>query len=148
MILQTRIGKLIKDLKAISEVDIWLLSAGDQSVLEFVHQLQIDQLQRGQRPDGTEYPIYSEVSQAVYGKPNAPFKWEDSGYFYKHIKPIVGPDFIQINDNGTIGDDGERINLEVRFNEEIIGLQNDSLKELTEKIKEKYLFNLREVILR
>lgn len=146
MILQTRIGQLIKDLQKLDELNMWLASAGDESVIEAVAELQREQLRQGERPDGSEFDHYSPTSQAIYGKPDTPIKWEDDGYFYKHIQAIVRPDMIEILNEGTIGEQGERIDLEVRWGEIIIGLQNDSIQELIEKVKEKYLQNIRELL--
>jgi hypothetical protein len=146
MILQTRIGQLLKDLQKLDELNMWLASAGDESVIEAVAELQREQLRRGERPDGSNFDHYSPTSQAIYGKPDTPIKWEDDGYFYKHIQAIVRPDKIEILNEGTIGEQGERINLEVRWNEIIIGLQNDSIQELIEKVKEKYLQNIRKLL--
>lgn len=146
MILQTRIGQLIKDLQKLNETTMWLASVGDESVIEAVAELQREQLRRGERPDGSEFDHYSQTSQIVYGKPNEPIKWKDDGYFYKHIQAIVRPDKIEILNEGTIGENGNRINLEVRWDEIIIGLQNDSITELIQKVQEKYLENIRELL--
>lgn len=146
MILQTRIGQLLKDLQKLNELNMWLASAGDESVIEAVAELQREQLRRGERPDGSEFDHYSQTSQVIYGKPDTPIKWEDDGFFYKHIKAIVRPDKIMILNQGTIDEDGDRIDLEVRWDEIIIGLQNDSIQELIEKVKEKYLQNIRQLL--
>ncbi len=147
MLKQTKIGIFVDKLQILDEINIWLASAGDESVLEVVAELQREQLRRGERPDGTEYDYYSPVSQNVYGKPNSPIKWEDSGYFYKHIQALVKPDEIEILNEGTIDEvTGQRIDLELRFDEIIIGLQNDSIKELIQEIKKKYIENVKQVL--
>lgn len=147
MLKNTTIGELVRDLKALNEVDIWLLSV-DEEVKDLVHVLQVQQLDRGERPDATDFPNYSDVSINVFGKPDSPIKWKDSGYFYNHIKALVDANGIEITNEGTIDEvTGQRIDLELKFNEEIIGLQQGSLSELIKVIKEKYLQKLRQILL-
>jgi hypothetical protein len=147
MLKNTTIGDLVRDLKAINEVDIWLLSV-DNEVKDLVHVLQVQQLDYGQRPDGSEFDNYSPVSINVYGKPDNPIKWKNSGYFYNHIKALVDANGIEITNEGTIDEiTGQRIDLELKFNEEIIGLQQGSLSELIKVIREKYLQKLRKILL-
>ncbi len=147
MLKDTKIGRFVRELTAVNEIDVWLLSAGDKSVIEFVAELQRAQLEKGQRPDGTNFPDYSPTSVNVYGKEDGPIKWKDSGYFYEHISALVRPDFLEITNEGTIDDiTGQRFDLEIRFDEEIIGLDSDSMAELTAKIKEKYITLIRKVL--
>jgi len=144
MLSQTKIGELIAKLQAINEANIWLASAGDESVLELVAELQRDQLREGERPDGTNFQDYSPASVNIFGKSPGPFTWENSGYFYKNIQALARPDKIAIINEGTIDEvTGARIDLEIKFDEIIIGLQNDSVKEMVEAIKEKYIESLR-----
>jgi len=147
MLKKTRLGQFVRELEAINEIDVWLLTAGEQSVIDFVANLQRAQLEKGQRPDGTNFPDYSQTSVNVYGKEDGPIKWEDSGYFYEHISALVRPDFLEITNEGTIDEiTGQRFDLEIRFNEEIIGLDQDSMAELTDKIKDKYIDLIRKVL--
>lgn len=147
MLAQTKIGELVAKLDIINELNLWLASAGDESVLETVAELQREQLRRGERPDGTNFDDYSPASVNIFGKSPGPITWEDSGYFYKNIQALVKPDEIQILNEGTIDEiTGQRIDLELKFDEIIIGLQNDSITELVQAIKKKYQENLRQLL--
>jgi hypothetical protein len=147
MLAQTKIGELVAKLDIINELNLWLASAGDESVLETVAELQRDQLRQGERPDGTNFDDYSPASVNIFGKTPGPITWEDSGYFYKNIQALVKPDEIQILNEGTIDEvTGQRIDLELKFDEQIIGLQHDSITELVQAIKKKYQENLRQLL--
>jgi len=147
MLKNTVIGELVRDLKALNEIDIWLLSI-DSEVLDLVDILQVQQLDRGERPDATNFPDYSPNSVNIFGKEAGPIKWKDSGYFYNNIKAIVDKNGIEITNKGTIDDvTGQIIDLEIKFNEEIIGLQSGSLSELIKVIRAKYLERLRKILL-
>lgn len=147
MLAQTKIGELVAKLDIINELNLWLASAGDESVLETVAELQREQLRRGERPDGSNFDDYSLASVNIFGKSPGPITWEDSGYFYKNIQALVKPDEIQTLNEGTIDDvTGQRIDLELKFDEIIIGLQNDSITELVQAIKKKYQENLRQLL--
>jgi hypothetical protein len=147
MLAQTKIGELVAKLDIINELNLWLASAGDESVLETVAELQRDQLRKGERPDGSNFDDYSPASVNIFGKSPGPITWEDSGYFYKNIQALVKPDEIQILNEGTIDEvTGQRIDLELKFDEQIIGLQHDSITELVQAIKKKYQENLRQLL--
>jgi hypothetical protein len=147
MLAQTKIGELVAKLDIINELNLWLASAGDESVLETVAELQRDQLRKGERPDSSNFDDYSPASVNIFGKSPGPITWEDSGYFYKNIQALVKPDEIQILNEGTIDEvTGQRIDLELKFDEQIIGLQHDSITELVQAIKKKYQENLRQLL--
>jgi hypothetical protein len=147
MLIKTKIGELIAKIEKLNEVTIWLASAGDESILEMVAELQRDQLREGERPDGTNFDDYSPASVNIFGKRPGPMTWENSGYFYKNIQAIARPNEIAILNEGTIDEvTGARIDLEIKFDEIIIGLQNDSIKELVQALKKKYVENIRSVL--
>jgi hypothetical protein len=147
MLIKTKIGELIAKIEKLNEVTIWLASAGDESILEMVAELQRDQLREGERPDGTNFDDYSPASVNIFGKTPGPMTWENSGYFYKNIQAIARPNEIAILNEGTIDEvTGARIDLEIKFDEIIIGLQNDSIKELVQALKKKYVENIRSVL--
>jgi hypothetical protein len=147
MLIKTKIGELIAKIEKLNEVTIWLASAGDESILEMVAELQRDQLREGERPDGTNFDDYSPASVNIFGKTPGPMTWENSGYFYKNIQAIARPNEIAILNEGTIDEvTGARIDLEIKFDEIIIGLQNDSITELVQALKKKYVENIRSVL--
>jgi hypothetical protein len=147
MITKTKIGQFVEKLETVNEINLWLASAGDESVLQMVAELQRDQLRKGERPDGTNFDDYSSASVNIFGKTPGPITWENSGYFYQNIQALVKPDSISIINEGTIDEiTGARIDLEVKFDEIIIGLQNDSIIELVQEIKKHYLKNLRSLL--
>jgi hypothetical protein len=78
MLKQTKIGYFVRNLQAVNEIDIWLLSTMDKRVTDFVAELQRRQLEQGTRPDGTFFDDYSDASVNIYGKEPGPIKWKDS----------------------------------------------------------------------
>lgn len=147
MLSKTKIGAILARLEQLNEINIWLASAGDESILETVAELQREQLRQGERPDGSNFDDYSPASVNIFGKSPGPMTWENSGYFYKNIQALVKPDTLTIINEGTIDEvTGARIDLEIKFNEIIIGLQNDSVKELVIALTKKYIDNIRSIL--
>jgi hypothetical protein len=146
MLANTKIGELIKKLEAISELNMWLSTAGSPDVLELVKLIQLDQLEDGKRPDGTFFDDYSPASVNLYGKPSGPIKWKDSGYFYEGIRAIIGNNEITILNDGTFDEFGSKFDLEIRFKETIIGIQDVNYQKIIEAIKDKYLEELHRLL--
>lgn len=147
MLKDTKIGGLISRLEQLNEVNLWLSSAGDESVIETIAELQREQLERGERPDGSTFNDYSSASVNMFGKSPGPIIWKNTGLFYSGIRAIINQEGVTIANDGTIDEvTGAKINLEVKFDEIIIGLQNDSIKELVAILQQKYLQNIREIL--
>lgn len=90
------------------------------------------QLFKGLDADGKEFPYYSETSQSVYGKPNAPIKLFDTGDFYDSFRIVVRGLAIEIEANPY----KEGINLEDKYKEyDLYGLNDESKEQLIKDIE-------------
>lgn len=94
-----------------------------------IEDLNIAQLQRGERADGQVLPDYSPISVIVYGKPPGPIKLFDTGAFYRGIIARANPKGLELdNTDSKIG------KLANNYGEEIIGLQDGSVDTVQEFI--------------
>lgn len=108
--------------------------------------MNISQLQRGQRADGITLPDYSERSVREFGKPPGPIRLYDTGAFYRAMNvQVIG----KVIDFGNT--DRKALKLVERYGEPILGLSAENQDyfsreilrpELIKKIKER-LFPLR-----
>jgi hypothetical protein len=105
-------------------------------------EMNIEQLQEGQRSDGSTLPNYSIGSVQRFGKRPGPMTLEDTGAFYRGIRVRAGKTFAEI-----IGTDPKTGMLEARYDLTIIGLSEDNTERLKfeilvpgliEKINAKY----------
>jgi hypothetical protein len=142
MLAQTAIGELLERIEQIDEGKLWYEVAESEEAQEAVAEAQREQLRKGQRPDGSEFDYYSRVSQDLFGKPDEPIKWYDSGYFHDNIETIVRDNEIDFEEATTIGEAGETINLEQQYNETILGIQTDNFTDINEVFAAKYIEQL------
>lgn len=98
-----------------------------------IEALNIEQLQKGQRADGSYLPNYSPVSVLVYGKPAGHIKLYDQGDFYAGITVTIDDEGIEL-----IGRDIKTEMLVTRYGEGILGLTEESL----EILKDRYAIQL------
>lgn len=143
MLKNTRIGDLINTLSGVNESLLWQNAGNDWEVKQSIADIQREQLRAGERPDGTNFPDYSDVSVNVYGKPAGAIQWYDDGEFYDSIEPVFTEETIELGQAVTTGDNGETINLEIDYNEEILGIQENNLQPIQEQIKQNYIEQLR-----
>jgi hypothetical protein len=117
-ILADTLKKIQQDLPAlIGEV----IEDNERAIVE----MNIEQLQEGQRSDGSTLPNYSPVSVAKFGKRPGPMTLEDTGAFYRGIRVRAGKTFAEI-----IGTDPKTGMLEALYDLTIIGLSEDNLEKL------------------
>lgn len=143
MLANTRIGDLIKTLSGVTEELLWQNAGKSTEIHELIKELQQEQLGRGERPDGSNFPDYSDVSVFFYGKPAGAIKWYDDGEMYDRITPQFTPDEIDMGQSLTTGDDNEELDLEIEYNEQILGIQERNLAAIQAQIKDNYLEQLR-----
>jgi hypothetical protein len=86
-----------------------------------VEDLNISQLQMGQRSDGTFLPDYSPRSVAVFGKPPGPIRLFDTGAFYRGITLTAARELAEL-----AGRDEKTDELEFEYGERIIGLSEEN----------------------
>jgi hypothetical protein len=143
MLQNTRLGDLAKLSETMTEESVWQHVSNLDEVNYAVVEQQLSQLKRGQRPDGSEFDDYSETSVEVFGKEAGPIKWNDDGEFYESIRAIPTADAINFSEALTTGDDGSKINLEINYNEQILGLQDESKGVVKGVIREAYIETIR-----
>jgi hypothetical protein len=143
MLKNTRIGDLINTLSGVNESLLWQNAGNDWEVKQSIADIQREQLRAGERPDGTNFDPYSDASVNFYGKPAGPIQWYDDGEFYDSIEPVFTEETIELGQAITTGDNGETINLETDYNEQILGIQENNLQPIQEQIKQNYIEQLR-----
>lgn len=92
---------------------------------DLIRQMNIEQLQEGQRSDGSTLPNYSIGSVQKFGKRPGPMTLEDTGAFHRGIRVRAGKTFAEI-----IGTDPKTGMLEALYDLTIIGLSEDNLERL------------------
>lgn len=90
-----------------------------------IREMNIEQLQEGQRSDGSTLPNYSIASVRKFGKRPGPMTLEDTGAFYRGIRVRANKTFAEI-----IGTDPKTGMLEAIYDLTIIGLSEENLERL------------------
>ena len=93
--------------------------------------MNVEQLNDGQRADGTYLPDYSEVSVKVYGKPQGRIKLKETGEFHEKIKAEIRGDKLYLTDYSQKFLH-KPARLAARYGYEIIGLTEKNIKKLTD----------------
>lgn len=88
-----------------------------------VEDLNISQLQRGERSDGVILPDYSPRSVQEFGKPPGPIRLFDTGAFYRGITLTAASDAATLS-----GRDRKTRELQDDYGDEIIGLTEENKK--------------------
>lgn len=101
-----------------------------EDIASVVEDMNIEQLDRGERADGSSLPHYSPVSVRVFGKRPGPMNLHDTGAFWQGITLEVFDDGIELK-----GRDMKTQMLQLRYGDDIIGLQEGS----KERIEGDYL---------
>lgn len=89
-----------------------------------VEDLNIEQLDRGERPDGSILPNYSPVSVRFFGKRPGPMNLHDKGPFWQGITLVVTNDGVELE-----GRDIKTEMLQLRYGQ-VIGLQEQSKEQI------------------
>lgn len=93
-----------------------------------VEDLNISQLERGERSDGVILPDYSPRSVQVFGKPPGPIRLFDTGAFYRGITLVATREFATLE-----GRDSKTAELQADYGDRIIGLTEDNRREFQEE---------------
>lgn len=96
-----------------------------EEIAPIIEDLNIAQLQEGQRADGSSLPDYSETSVKVYGKPRGAIKLFDQGDFYRGITVKLSFNKLEIE-----GNDSKTAKLQNIYGSNILGLQDSSIDTL------------------
>ena len=147
MLKKTRYYQLIEALTRLSEPEMWR-TVLDYAILVKIAEYNRQQLQEGERADGTGLPDYSSTSVNIYGKEPGPIKLFDTGAFYASIEAVIVDDVIAIVSNPVKRDEitGRITNLKEKYGHEIIGLTEENLAELRQAVKAKILGYIKSVL--
>lgn len=96
-----------------------------QGLRSQMEDLNIAQLDRGERADGSSLPNYSPNSVAFFGKRPGPMNLHHTGRFWQGITAIVDDDGVEF-----VGKDIKTAMLQLRYGDDIIGLSEESNDEL------------------
>jgi hypothetical protein len=146
MLEQTAIFDLLKKVEQINENEIWREVAAQPETQEAIAETQREQLRKGERPDGSSFPDYSDVSVNVYGKPAGAITWYDDGEFYDSIGTTIEDKQLPFKDAITTGDNGEKINLETDKNEVILGIQENNFEQINEAFRVGFIEKAKQIL--
>lgn len=107
-----------------------MMASAFNNLKTLVEDLNIEQLDRGERADGSSLPNYSPVSVMVFGKRPGPMNLHDKGDFWRGITLVVSDEGIDLQ-----GRDLKTEMLQLRYGDDILGLQEQN----KEKIEQDYL---------
>lgn len=137
MLLKTPFGDFIRHLNKLTEDKLWQIAITN-SVTAQMHDLNLQQLDKGYYSDGSDTPDYSmftEQLKKAEGKIYQHMNFDDTGFTRSSIKYVRTKDGVKI----TIKD---RYKLLQNYSENIIGLTNGSIEFLKDEIIE----NIQEAI--
>lgn len=101
-----------------------------------ISNMNIEQLKEGLRSDGVYLPDYSDVSVEQYGKEPGAIKLYDTGEFYSKFFSTVEKqnEKIKLNIRNNSKKKIKPINLQGRYGVDIVGLTEENIKNVEEKI--------------
>lgn len=146
MLKDTRIGKLVENLEKITEEFLWFETLDtDEFKKQYVDWIQ-QQLQSGEDGDGNVMGVYSMATEIITGgekQEGDPFNMKSSGDYYNSMFLVVTFEGLQLEAEYE-KEDGTELNIE--YGEQIDKLNDENFEILKEKVKEKYLSIIREIL--
>lgn len=134
------LDKLISKLKALDSVILDAIAIAFEEHSETIEDFNTEQLQKGERSDGSILPSYSPASVNVYGKRPGPMTLRDTGDFYRGIKLDISATAATI-----VSKDIKTSELETRYGTKIIGISDENLESFVNKyVRESILRELNE----
>lgn len=126
----------MQNIMALNERLAFRVVFDQREVKDKIIELQLRQLERGERADGTIQPDYSPVSVQEFGKPPGPYRLFDTGRYYaSHVIAAVTEEVVVIFSDDRTGYESPLIE---RFGP-VLGLNEESMVELIDFIKQKYV---------
>ena len=104
-----------------------MLAASFKNIAPLVEDLNLQQLARGERVDGSKLPDYSPVSVLFYGKPPGPMILHDRGDYWRGIECQVSQSGIEL-----VGTDIKTEMLDLRYGD-TVGLQQSSIDTINQE---------------
>lgn len=139
-VLNTPVGQMLTRIQQLSVVDAWYQSLDLDTRQKIIYFIQHDQLQKGLDGNGDIIGLYSIKTEQINPQKVAgtPYTLYDTGKFYKSMNVEVFDDYFEtLSDHIKQGI--KRVDLYVKYGEEIVGLDDESLTNLSELLKEKYI---------
>jgi hypothetical protein len=146
MLKRTRMYRVLKALHDLNREKL-LDIAIDERILWQIAEYNREQLSKGERSDGSSLPDYSQTSVEMFGKEQGAIKLYDTGDFYNSIEAKVVNDVIAILSSPLKRDSvsGNITNLKQKYENEIIGINEENLQKIREQVKQnvvKYIFEV------
>lgn len=141
----TPLTELANRMKLLSSAVAWIEAFDTQLKRDIINFVQDDQLRKqGIDADGDVIGYYSYFTSQLNPKKkfNTHYTLEDTGKFFKSMYIVVLNDSFVIEADGNKGDD----NLFEKYGEEIIGLTDENIEKVAEKIKVRYENYIRKVL--
>ena len=114
--------KALKDkFKRLPDALPGIMKESFEQIKASVEDMNIEQLDRGERADYSSLPNYSITSIRKFGKPPGPMILYDQGDFWQGITLVVTDDGVEL-----VGRDLKTQMLQLRYGDNIIGLQEDN----------------------
>lgn len=140
-------------ISGLNSEQIWRETFTDQDIQNFIIKelIQDDQLmKRGVDDRDKIIGYYSRATEIITGgrkKEGTPYNLFDTGEFYRSMEIEVASDYFMVDaDPVKVDEKGKKTNLFIRYGEGIIGLTEQNTDKLVEKIREKYLEKIEQLL--
>lgn len=143
---ETKVGKVLQNAKLLNEAAAWIEAITPQLQTKIVRDwIQEDQLyKRGIDENGDIIGFYSVATENISKgrkKAGTPFTLYDTGEFYRSMFVSALSDSIIIDGNST------KMEGQLWWGEEILGLTDENLEKLILEVKESYINYARRILL-
>lgn len=151
--------KLLNRFNYLTPTYLWLRVFKDKELQRYIIDvlIQDEQLQKGidgtgQRITDNEgnnaYSFWTELISKGKKQEGDPYTLKDTGQFYESMVFLLGKDFFEIDANPNKTDEftGKVTNLFDKYGEEIVGLTEQSLEKITEKLKERLIIEINKIL--
>jgi hypothetical protein len=150
---------LLNRVNLLTPTYIWMRVFSDKALQEWIIDvlIQDDQLQKG--IDGTgervtdnegnnSYSFWTELISNGKKQQGDPYTLKDTGEFYQSMVFLLGKDYFKVdaNPNKTNEFTGKVTNLFDKYGDEIVGLNEKSIEKLTEKLTERFIAEIYEIL--
>lgn len=151
--------KLLNRFNYLKPSYLWVRVFKDKELQRYIIDvlIQDEQLQKG--IDGTgeritdnegnnAYSYWTELLSNGKKQEGTPYTLKDTGEFYESMVFLLGKDFFEIdaNPNKTNEITGKVTNLFDKYGQEIVGLTEESINKITEKLKERLIIEILKIL--
>jgi hypothetical protein len=150
--------KLLNRFNYLTPKYLWMRVFSDKELQRWIIDVlvQDEQLQKG--IDGTgeritdnegnnSYSYWTEILSQGKKQEGNPYTLKDTGEFYESMVFLLGDRFFEIDANpNKTNDSGKNTNLFDKYGEEIVGLTEESLEKLRDKLQEKLVIEIQQIL--